>query len=123
MKAIEIKIPYPRVKSPSRSFGLNAIYAGKHWKARQADAKFWHQLVHSELARQGIRKQVFKNPVRISFFWNDKLDCSNHAYMGKMIEDALKGWLIEDDSRKYVEGIYHGFHQEKFIFIRVEEAK
>lgn len=123
MKTMEIKIPYPKVKSLSKSFGLNAIYTGKHWKARQADAKFWHSLVHSELVRQGVKKQIFKNPVRIYFFWNDKMDCSNHAYMGKMIEDALKGWLIEDDSRKYVKEITHGFHSGNFIFVRLEEVR
>ena len=51
------------------------------------------------------------------------MDCSNHAYMGKMIEDALKGWIIEDDSRKYVKEITHGFHSGKFIFVRLEEVK
>ena len=123
MRKISFTILYPRCMGFSKKYSLNAIYSGKSRWERKRDADFWHSLVHSELVKQGIKKQIFKNPVRIYFFWNDKMDCSNHAYMGKMIEDALKGWLIEDDSRKYVKEITHGFHSGKFIFVRLEEVK
>lgn len=62
---------------------------------------------------------MFKVPVKITFYWNDNLDCSNHAYMAKMIEDALKGWVIEDDNRKHVIGIHHEFHKENYIKVEV----
>lgn len=123
MRKISFTILYPRCMGFSKKYSLNAIYSGKSRWERKRDADFWHSLVHSELVRQGIKKQIFKKPVRIYFFWNDKMDCSNHAYMGKMIEDALKGWIIEDDSRKYVKEITHGFHSGKFIFVRLEEVK
>ena len=115
-------LPYPKDrKGFSKRFGLNAIYAGKHWSLRKKDSDYWHRLVHNELLRQGVRKNLYQKPVVITFYWNDRLDCSNHAYMGKMIEDALKGWVISDDSRKYVRGICHTFYDKPYITVEIKE--
>jgi hypothetical protein len=65
---------------------------------------------------------MMNSPVVITFYYNDNLDLSNHATMAKMIEDALKGVIIEDDSRKYVKGIEHYFHGEDFIRVVVREV-
>jgi hypothetical protein len=37
-----------------------------------------------------------------------------------MIEDALKGWVIEDDSRRYVKEIVHRFWEENMMRVTVE---
>ena len=58
----------------------------------------------------------------ITFKWNDRLDIDNHAVMGKMIVDALKGRLIEDDSRRWLKGIAHYFHDEDFISVEIHEV-
>lgn len=88
----------------NKDYSLNAIYAGKHWSHRREDAEYWHLLTMSALLKAKVPRKLFGKPVCISFAWNDRLDCSNHAYIAKMIEDALKGWLIADDSRRYVKG-------------------
>lgn len=112
-------IQYP----PSlKGYSLNDIYSGKHWAKRKKDSEYWHLLVHSALNKQGIKKQIFQNPVSITFSWNDRLDIDNHAYIGKMIVDALKGYLIADDTRKYYKKLTHQFHSEKIIKVEVKEV-
>lgn len=120
-------IPYPPTKAGrsqwSKEYGLNAYWAGKHWAKRKADADYWHRLVHTELRRQGIKPRLFKNPVSITFRWNDRLDLTNHAAMAKMVEDAIKGWIIQDDSRRWVHEIHHLWHEENYIEVEIKEVK
>ena len=88
------EIPYPPTaigkKAWMKRFGMNAYYAGKHWSVRREDAEFWHLLTRYEMSRQKVRTTPFQKPVIITFHWNDRLDCSNHAVMAKMIEDAME---------------------------------
>lgn len=118
-------IPYPKTdagkKQWNKNYGLNAYYAGKHWSQRKRDAEYWHMITLSAMAKQGVRKRPFQNPVVITFYWNDKLDCSNHAIMGKMIEDSMRGRVIQDDSRKWVKGIEHYFHDKDYILVSIRE--
>jgi hypothetical protein len=104
-----------------KEYGLNSIYAGKHWAKRKADKEDWHTLVLSALANLHSFG-MFDKPVKITFYWNDGLDCSNHAYMAKMIEDCLKGYIIKDDSRRYVKEICHKFYDKPFITVEIVEA-
>jgi hypothetical protein len=123
---VRFVIPYPSTKAGksqwTKEYGLNAYYAGKHWSKRKRDAEFWHSLVRSELRKQ-LKPRLFKEPVIVSFWWNDRLDIDNHAAMGKMIVDAMKGILIEDDTRRYVHGVGHLFHDEDCILVEVAEDK
>lgn len=118
-------IPYPKTDAGkrqwSREYGFNAYYAGKHWTRRREDAGMWHSLVAYEMERQKVRKIPMKNAVILTFYWNDRLDLSNHAAMAKMIEDAMKGRIIKDDSRRWVRGIEHYFHNENYIRVVVRE--
>ena len=122
--AIRFMIPYPSTKKGraewSKKYGLNAYWAGKHWAQRKNDADYWHNLVHSELRRQGIRGS-FDRPVWITFRWNDRLDLDNHAAMGKMIVDALKGAIIRDDNRQHIKELRHTWHDEDWIEVEIEE--
>lgn len=124
---IEFTIDYPTTakerKYWTREYGLNAIYAGKHWAKRQKDSQYWHTLVQSELRRQGVERKVINGKVAITFCWNDRLDIDNHAYMGKMIVDSLKGWLIEDDDRRHVTEVAHKFHSGNCIRITVARVE
>lgn len=122
----KFKIPYPRSKAGqkqwAKEYGMNAYYAGKHWSVRKRDAEFWHTLVRFYMDEQDVRRIPFKRPVVITFRWNDRLDIDNHAIMGKMIVDALKGRVIEDDSRRWVQGVCHHFHDEEYISVEIREV-
>ena len=119
------EIPYPKTKAGqkqwAKDYGLNAYYAGKHWAARKKDAEFWHTMVRACMGVHGVRLTPFKRPVTIVFRWNDNLDIDNHAAMGKMIVDAMKGRVIEDDSRRWVKGVCQYYHDEDYIEVVVKE--
>lgn len=118
-------IEYPNTpagkKQWLRQFGANAYYAGKHWAKRAKDAEYWHNMVRACMERQGVRREPFQRPVEIRFLFNDRLDCSNHSIMVKMIEDALKGRVIVDDSRKWVKQHTIGFHDGDCIEVEIKE--
>ncbi|MEA4919353.1 MAG: hypothetical protein VB078_00295 [Clostridiaceae bacterium] len=118
-------IPYPTTKAGkaqwSKEYGLNAYWAGKHWAQRKEDAKYWHSLVRYELRRQGISCRLYEKPVYITFRWDDGLDVDNHAAMGKMIVDALKGVLIKNDGRRYYAGAQHLFGNAKVIEVEITD--
>lgn len=120
-------IEYPDTKSGksawNKQYSLNAYYAGKHWSVRKKDADFWHLLVQAALckARQKNPITMATVPVALTFKFNDGLDCSNHAAMAKMIEDALKGVVIQDDSPKYVKRISMEFQEKPCITVEVQQ--
>lgn len=121
------KIDYPPTKAGksawNRQYGLNAYYSGKHWAVRKKDAEYWHTITRAAV-RECIKKPtMFENPVVIEMYFNDNLDASNHAAEAKMIEDALKGVLIEDDNRRCVKGLSMLFHNEDFIKVIIREIK
>lgn len=121
---MKFTIPYPpktQMAKWNKTYGMNAIYAGKHWAKRNADKEFWHNLVYTCLIKQKVPEKPFENPVQITFRWNDNLDCSNHAYMAKLIEDGMKGYLLKDDNRKHVKGILNYFHDEDYIEVEITE--
>lgn len=122
---MKFTISYPKTKAGMKKFckqfGMNAIYSGKFWRRRKEDSEQWHGIVRASLMQQRIPRKQFDKPVCIIFYWNDHLDCSNHGYIGKMIEDALKGYLIHDDSRPYVNEIRHKFYDKPFITVELEE--
>ena len=120
-------IKYPRGREGRKlwntRYGMNAIYAGKHWAARREDAQLWHLQTAAAIRKQIKQPRLLEHPVVIRYWWNDRLDLSNHAYMAKLIEDGMKGVLIKDDSRKYVAGLEHRFHEQDCIRVEVEEIE
>lgn len=104
-------------------YGMNRIYAGVHWSKRKKQAEEIHALVRYELYRQKIPRRASEKPVELRFYYNSKLDVSNHGYLSKLIEDALKGYLIVDDSRKYVRRFVQEFWDGDGILVEVREAK
>lgn len=121
-----IRIPYPKTEAGKKQwnklYGLNAYYAGKHWSKRQEDARYWHALTWAAMAKGKCRKTPFENPVIITYYFNDRLDCTNHAMYIKMIEDAMKGRIIQDDSRRWVKGSECYFHDEDHILVIIREV-
>ena len=121
------KIEYPNTpagkKDWNKRFSDNAYYAGKHWAVRKKDADYWHNMVKACMDRQGVRKRPFEKPVEILLFWNDRLDVDNHSIMGKMIVDAMKGRLLQNDSKKWVRSVTHTFHDRgDYIWVDVREV-
>ena len=102
-------------------YGMNKLYAGVHWTTRKRQADFIHSLVQSTLYINKIPRTLFKNPVKVTISYNSKLDIDNHSYLSKMIVDGLKGYLIQDDTRKYLISIEQKFWSGKGILVEVEE--
>lgn len=121
---IQFRIPYPGTpagkKAWNECYGLNAYYAGKHWSQRKKDAEYWHCMTRAAMDRARVPKEPLLAPVVITFEWNDRLDLSNHAMMAKMIEDAMKGRIIQDDSPKWVRGIEHYFYEGDAVRVTVK---
>ena len=71
-----------------------------HWSKRSAEKDRVQMLVRAEL---DPNMPMFTSPVEIhvrAYFKGNPQDASNVAL--KPYEDALIGWLIEDDSPQYV---------------------
>lgn len=122
---IKFTIPYPPTKKGKsifcKRFGLNAYYAGKHWSARKRDAEELHWMTRSAMRRAGIRERILRNPVEITFRWDDRLDIDNHAVLGKAIVDGMKGYILQDDNRRYVRRVCHEFWDGGEIQVEVRE--
>lgn len=118
-------IDYPKTeagrKDWNKRFSLNSIYAGKPWKERRGDANEWHMIVAVALQRSRVIRKMFDKPFEITIYWNDVLDVDNHAYMGKMIVDGLRGRLIPDDRKKFFKKVAHAYHSEDYILVEVAE--
>lgn len=113
------KIDYPKNKSLwTKEYGLNRYYAGKHWTKRQQDANYWHLI--TKAATRCLK--MFENPVIITFYFNDRLDIVNHATFAKMIEDGLKGVVIQDDDRRFVVGHEYYFFDKDYILVEMREV-
>lgn len=119
---IEFRISYPPTKKGkskwNQRFGLNAYYAGKHWSERKKDADELHMIARAAMHRAGV-KGMRKKPVEVRFYWDDNLDCDNHAALGKAIVDAMKGVILPDDNRQWVKRVSHEFWDGGEIVVRV----
>ena len=123
MSDIRFDIPYPPTKKGKslfcRRFGLNAYYSGKHWAQRKKDADELHALTLAAMRRAKIRKKLVSGPVAICFWWDDGLDVDNHAALGKAFVDAMKGYLLPDDNREWVQRVSHEFWDGDAIQVEV----
>lgn len=121
------RIPYPKTaagkKDWNKRYGTNAYWSGKYRNERAEDARVWHALTADAISRAKIRKRPFDKPVVVSFLWNDRMDLDNHSMMAKMILDAMKDRLINDDSKKWVKGIEHYWHDEDCIRVIITEVE
>lgn len=106
-------IPYPETKKGklewNRRFSLNSYWSGKHYRDRARDARYVHMLTREALKRARVKASPFIVPVEIRFRWDDRLDIDNHAALGKMITDAMKGYLLQDDNPRWVKRVTHEF--------------
>ena len=86
-----------------RPMSWNAFYSGVHWNVRKSEAERVHWLVREKLdADSG----VYTVPVTLTvtaYFAHHPMDASNIC--AKLYEDALKGFVIWDDSPAYVDSV------------------
>lgn len=122
---IRFEIQYPQGAKAkavwNRRFGLNAYYAGKSWPARKRDAEELHMIARAAMHRAGVRQGPLRGPVEIRFYWADNLDIDNHAVLGKAFVDAMKGYLLEDDSRAYFHKVSHEYWDGDTILVEVDQ--
>lgn len=90
----------------------NQSHAGQHWAVRKKKTDYWHNLVRSEIMSQLPKRKPFDVPVMIEFKFRSRLDITNHSWIVKVIEDAMKGLLIHNDAKKYVKGCLMTFAQD-----------
>lgn len=102
-------------------YGMNKLYAGVHWTVRKRQADYIHSLVQTALYVNKVPKKIYKRPVKVIIYYNSKLDIDNHGYLSKLIIDGMKGWLIEDDKRKYVVELDQRFYDGQGILVEVCE--
>lgn len=120
---IRFTIPYPTTRAGmtawSKRYSLNAYWSGKTPYARSRDAREIHDLTAVCMRKSGIHRYLLDHPVEVRFLWDDGLDADNHAALGKMILDAMKGYILPDDNRKWVKGVHHEFWDGKEILVEV----
>ena len=102
-------------------YSLNQIYQGMHWTKRKRQADFFHNFVRSEIQKQKVKVKMFKKPVEINLYFNDRLDIDNHGYIAKLIIDSLKGLFIVDDTKKYIKKLTQEFYNEQGILVVIKE--
>ena len=105
----------------TKELSLNQIYAGVHWTKRKAQKDAICLLTKKAVAGKAVK---FDAPVCIEMSFCSRLDVSNHGYLFKMIEDALKGLkIIKDDTDKYVKTVVMS-KQSEFagVIVKVSEA-
>lgn len=124
---IVFEIPYPPTKKAkaawNKRYGMNAFYAGKHWSQRKKDAEDLHSLALLSMRSAGIEKKFVSKPVEIRFFWDDRMDVDNHAALGKAFVDAMKGYILPDDSPRWFRKVTHEFWDGGKIRVEVEELE
>ena len=119
MRQIEFTIP---IKINSK-LSLNSIYAGLHWGTRRKQSQKIHEIVRLSMKSQNIPPKMFEKPVNIAFKWHSNLDLDNHGYIAKLIIDSLKGYLLLDDTSKYVTLITHEYQKDKGVKVKIQETE
>lgn len=102
---------------------INSIYAGIHWSKRRKQADGIAEIVYYSLLEQHIPLKIYNNPVNITFYWHSKLDLDNHGYLAKLIIDGLKGYLIKDDTKKYIQAISHHYWDKNGVKVIITDIR
>lgn len=108
---------------PTSEWGMNKVYAGKHWSVRKTQAHQMHLIVRAAIRQQIKKPMMYTQPVSVRIRYDSRLDIDNHGYLAKLIIDGMKGVLIEEDDRRYVKQLVQEFHSmgKDRIFVEVEE--
>lgn len=114
------------IDMPNKEIGqysFNQVYKQAwHWTKRKQVADYIHKLVYCTMIKQEIPRIAFKKPVKVILSYNSRLDIDNHSFVSKLIVDGLKGYLIENDNRKYVAELDQKFWNGEGILVEIEEV-
>lgn len=83
-----------------RPVSWNRLYSQRHWSKRKALVDEVHLLTRAAIP---VDVQMYEQPVAITvtaFSRGVPIDADNVA--AKLYIDTLKGWLIQDDDRRFV---------------------
>jgi hypothetical protein len=105
-----------------KRYGLNDN-KGKHWGKIDKLMNEVHESTYYTMLDQEVPKKLFKRPVAIHISYNSNLDIDNHGLVTKWIIDILKGYLIVDDSRKYLKVLIQDFHSGKDVLVEIWEME
>lgn len=90
-----------------RAIGWNGLYAGKHWVERSGlKQQTYGELLQAKGRYRRLGKKPLNTRVKITitaYFVNSPLDPDNIA--AKFYIDALKGWLLIDDTQQYISSV------------------
>lgn len=95
-----VTLTLPGERPPS----WNNAYAGQHWAKRKAEVERIRMAVRAEIDPD--RCEPFAGPVDVTvtaFFASRPQDADNIP--AKLYVDALKGWLLTDDDRRFVRSV------------------
>lgn len=100
---------------------MNKLYAGKHWSVRKKEADEVHLIVKNVIRKmKGITP--FEKPAEIKIRYNTRLDIDNTGYIAKLLIDSLKGYIIVDDDKRYIQRLITEFQAEsKNIIVEMRE--
>lgn len=105
-----------------KNYGMNSLYAGKHWSKRKREAEYIKAVVWYAMKMSKVEQRVMERPVDIRLSYNDRMDCDNHGYMTKMVIDGMRGYLLRDDTRRDVRSVTQDFWDGDGVRVQVKEA-
>ena len=101
--------------------GLNSLYStNKHWAKRKNEADIVHFVVKGALIAGKVPRVLYDSPVTVELSYNSRLDIDNHGYVAKLIIDGLKGYLIADDSKKYVTKLTQQYWSGQGVKVKID---
>jgi hypothetical protein len=86
-----------------RPTSWNRYYSGAHWSKRRDEVDRVRQVVRAALTGDETPYQFAVKIIITAYFDKHPLDCDNLA--AKLYIDALKGWLILDDTMQCVKAV------------------
>lgn len=108
--------------SVTSKYSMNEIYSGKHWSVRKKTADEIHELTQWCMIMSLVKKELYKKPVVVTISYDSRLDIDNHGWLSKMIIDAMKDYILKDDTKKYVKELRQKFWNGDGILVEVEEC-
>lgn len=100
----------PDLVVPCLGPSLNEFYAGKHYRARQREAKKWHDDIALLARGQRVQKTTGQVVLIVEAVFGPgrtRYDATNLAAMAKLVEDGLVGeGVLQGDSPKFVKAAY-----------------
>lgn len=104
--------------SVTAEYSLNR-FGEKHVRAKKKKAI--EEATEAALLKQGLKNTKVRIPVRITLYYNSRLDIDNHGQITKGIIDVIKVYLLNgEDNKNSVVELVQRFWDKKDIGVTVE---